>query len=104
MTEFEEMQDFYKSLYDVHKHWGNLMPMMAMEEAGEFIQAISKVERYRATEAYSPVDDMCDEIGIQNVMKEAADLYIAIGALGYRYGYSMSDIERFAKQKLNKKY
>lgn len=104
MKNFEQLQKLYKSFHDVNKHWGNLMPMMAMEEAGEFIQAISKIERYRATEDYNPCDDILDEMNRSALMKEAADIYIAIGALGYRYGFSWDDIERLVDKKLEKKY
>ena len=79
------------------------MPMMAMEEAAEFTQAISKLERYRSIGGYRP-DDVTDELLVEDVIKEAADLLISISALGSRYEFSLGDVERAAFKKLEKKY
>ena len=37
--------DMMKAAKDINDYWKTLMPMMCAEEAGELIQAISKVER-----------------------------------------------------------
>ena len=98
-----ELSKFYNETSKVNSYWGHQMPMMAMEEAGEFIQAISKLERYRSIGGFRP-DDVTDELLVADIIKESADLLISISALGSRYGFSMGDVERAAFKKLEKKY
>ena len=83
--------------YEISDYWGNKMPMMAMEEAGELIQAISKVERAnKRTVAY------CD--AIENLMEEMADTIIAVNALMARYDIDTNEMEKVIKNKLYKEY
>ena len=81
-------------LRGVNRHWGDKMPMMTMEEAGELIQAISKLERS---------EDLDPEL-VDGVVTEMADVLIAVGALGYRYGISLNDVLNKVNEKLNKRY
>lgn len=78
----------------VNRHWGDKMPMMTMEEAGELIQAISKLERAENR----------DKELVDNVADEMADVLIAVCALSYRYGVSFSDVMNRVDKKLCKRY
>lgn len=81
---------------DVAIHWGNKMPMMAMEEAGELIQAISKIERHCEDDDYLDYRN--------NLAEEIRDMFISLMALQYRYGIGSLEINEAIEQKLNKKY
>ena len=111
------ISDLTNEFYYVEKHWKGIMPIMAMEEAGEFIQAISKLERFHRENWYEDPDGY--ETGLpygsglfqdrdseltENVVKEAADLIIAIGALGNTYGYTIDQVEDAIVEKLKKTY
>lgn len=78
----------------VNRHWGDKMPMMTMEEAGELIQAISKLERS---------EERTKEL-VDNVSDEMADVLISVAALSYRYGISCSDVINKVDKKLCKRY
>jgi len=85
------MDSYEESIKSVARYWGNRMPMMAVEEAGEFIQAISKVERRKD----GAIGNLVDEIG---------DLRIALDALMYHYAIDPAAIADRIASKLNKKY
>lgn len=84
---------------EIADYWDNLMPMIAMEECGELIQAISKMER----------DDLAMVPGIksrqkQDVIDEMGDVLICMSALSHRYSISEDDILNRLEAKINKKY
>lgn len=88
--------------YEINDCWGDLMPMMAMEEAGEFIQAISKFERYKTL---TPFEEQRDRFNkLDNVIKEMADLMIAMQALCARYDINLEDLEKAMEDKLDRNY
>lgn len=80
-----------KRIVEVEKFWGDKMPMMAMEEAGEFIQALSKLERKGSAEAK------------QNLKEEIRDMYISLGAVITRYDIDSQEIIDMMDEKLNTK-
>lgn len=90
MTTFE----IARKCDEVQKFWGDKMPMLAMEEAGEFIQAISKYEREQ------------NDITRQNLIDEIGDMLITIMALQARYedGGLSDAINKRIVTKLNKRY
>ena len=81
-----------KRIAGIVEYWGDKMPMMVMEEAGELIQAISKVERKH------------DDSAMENLVKEIADMYISLEALRHIYGVSEFSIENAIGDKLNSSY
>ena len=80
---------------DVEKHWDQRMPMMAMEEMGELIQAISKMER--ANDDYERSERMT------NLVEELRDTYISLMALQIRYGIDMNEMVDEINMKLDMK-
>lgn len=116
MEEHEALLDEqyqYESKYDdiedkignVAMYWGRMMPMMAMEEAGEFIQAISKYERWLSDEDLEIEDskELRKELR-NNIVKEMADMVISIKALMYKYNIDDERVENAINDKLVKKY
>ena len=106
----------------VAEYWGDRMPMMAMEEAGEFIQAISKYER-ALVEAKNREEKLAEEdagaqadfereteemvrTARQNLIDEFGDMWITLLALQSRYedGSWGDDIDKRIESKLSKKY
>lgn len=87
---------------DVAYHWDNLMPTMAMEESGELIQAISKLERLLRSDDYMPIEkfEECKE----NLIKEMRDMYISLAALTVYYEIHPNVIQAAINEKLNKRY
>lgn len=88
-----------ESCAEIAEYWDDLLPMVAMEECGELIQAISKMER----------DDMAMVPGInsikkQRVIDEMGDVFICMSALSYRYNISEKDIFNRIYEKFNKHY
>ena len=84
---------------DVLMYWGDKMPLLAMEECGELIQAISKMER--ATMKYDiELEKNCKD----NLCKEIADVVIACEALLLLYEIDKKEVEACYKKKLNKEY
>ena len=77
---------------EVNNYWGDQMPMLAMEEAGEFIHAVSKLERLNL------------ESNRKNLIKEIADIMISIKALTFRYGIEDDEIFEAIDKKLEKNY
>lgn len=87
------LKELLYATIDVNGHWGDRMPMMAMEEMAELTQALSKKERnpYK----YSSTKD---------IEEEMRDVLICIGALMNRYDISPNEIEQAIKEKLKVKY
>ena len=95
-----------EQILSVKKYWNNKMPMMTIEEMAELTQAISKYERYTCKENYD------------QIVKELADVYIALEAYqmyitnfnpkeedGDLYWNKILDeVNEAVKAKLNKKY
>ena len=82
----------------VNLHWGNRMPLMAAEECGEFVQAVSKLERKLYAHLQSPIECV-DEL--DHLAEEMGDVFIVIGALANRYGILATDIEEAITSKLS---
>lgn len=106
------MSDLDAKIQDVANYWDYNMPMMAMEELAEAIQAISKVER--ANDVYVRVERNDNpkasdvawrmvEKSLDELKDEIRDVYIALKALIYRYNIEDDIMER-VEEKLNKKY
>ena len=94
--------EFVSKVAGVADYWGPQMPMMAMEEAGEFIQAISKMERFYKIEGG-------DNVGIEydlrkSLIDEIGDILISVKALQYHYRINDDEINNRIETKLNKKY
>lgn len=101
------MSDLEVKMKDLGDYWNQKMPMMAMEECAELIQAISKFER-----ADIVIEDRNVENSLyNNLVKEMADVYISIHALMWWYTDNDSmyevmkeDVADAIVAKLNKKY
>jgi NTP pyrophosphatase (non-canonical NTP hydrolase) len=86
------MVNYMDEIKKVAAHWGDRMPMMAMEECGELIQAISKDERYRNT------------FTEEKLLEEMADVVISICALMELRELEPTDLQEKIDAKLSKKY
>lgn len=84
--------NYVQEFANVAKFWGDRMPMMAMEECGELIQAISKDERYRNT------------FTEDKLLEEMADVVISIYALMALRELTPEDLQVKIDAKLSKKY
>lgn len=106
------MSDLDVQIQDVTDFWKHKMPMMAMEELSEVIQAISKVERARDVfrEALEDDVEVADAARYQidkrkdELKDEIRDIYISMRALMLYYGIDESDVMERVEKKLNKKY
>ena len=96
----EDMDEVYE---EISNYWGDQMPMMAMEEAGEFIQAISKLER-NLKDKDDPDYDILIKMAKNNLTKEIGDMLISIGAIMTRYDIKKTDIQDAVDNKLGKEY
>lgn len=79
----------------VYDHRGKLLPMTMMEECGELIQAVSKIEGSNY--------DIPQEEKLklkQNVIDEMCDVLICMSALSHRYSISEDDILKRLDKKL----
>lgn len=87
----------------VSDFWREQMPMNTMEEMGELIQAISKLERYihRYMSGYNPEEYM---ERMDAVETEMADVIIAVLALSHWYNMDQADILKKMEKKLDVKY
>lgn len=85
------MKSFEELCAEVDMYWADRMPMMAMEEAGEFIQSISKVERGK-------------DGSLQNLIDEIGDLYITLEAIRHHYAIDTEAIMDRIDTKLRKEY
>ena len=91
--EMLELKDLLKKCKGVSEFWDEQMPMMAVEEAGEFIQAIGKMERSTWT------DDRKEHL-----KEEIADMYISLMAIQFHYGIGLVDVYEQMLKKLDIKY
>ena len=86
---------------DVAEFWNDKMPMMAMEECGELIQAISKWSR-KGGKTYEGLDTYTKEG--RNLIVEMGDIIISIGALLNLADIPEDDLNDYVTEKLSKKY
>lgn len=111
-----------RKVNEVAEYWGNKMPMLAMEEAGEYIQAISKYERAldevknrneKPVEAdagaQADFDKETEHIlntAKQRLIDEIGDMWIGLMAIQARYedGSWADAIDKRIEEKLSKKY
>jgi NTP pyrophosphatase (non-canonical NTP hydrolase) len=106
------MSDLDAKIQDVANHWDYNMPIMAMEELAEAIQAISKVER--ASDEYIRAEETDPEVAnaawymlskrFDELKDEIRDVYISLKALMYRYQINEEDVMDKVVEKLNRKY
>lgn len=82
-------------------HWRERMPLMAAEEAGEFIQAVSKLERKLWARDIEGDDSVRTEAEYSHVIEEMGDVLIVIGALANRYSITADEIEKAIRDKLS---
>jgi NTP pyrophosphatase (non-canonical NTP hydrolase) len=87
-----EWYELDAALYGVAKHWGDQMPMMAMEELAELSQAISKYKREPTAERK------------EAVRREMADVIIATEALSRAWELGTETVNEYVYEKLSKKY
>lgn len=87
---YSELKEMTKSVND---HWGCRMPLMACEECGELIQAVSKMERRLF--AKKPFDDE-----YENLVEEIGDVFITMGALMNHYCITADEIVKAMNDKL----
>lgn len=103
-----ELKDFKDKCFGVADYWEELMPIMAMEEAAEFQQAVSKCVRAIKKiddSGYIEQDEFEDYLDTRyHLASEMADLYIAMEALKKPFAIPDSLIENYISEKLNKKY
>lgn len=90
-----------KAIKGVAQWWNDFLPMLLMEECAELQQAVSKFERYWATDVTSE----SREIKLKgDITKEMADVFITILAYCEYYGIELNDIFKATDEKLRKKY
>lgn len=82
-------------------HWRERMPLMAAEEAGEFIQAVSKLERKLYARDIEGDDSVRTNAEYDHVIEEMGDVLIVIGALANRYSIAADEIEKAIRDKLS---
>lgn len=102
MTE-KDLNDILKYTDGVSDFWREQMPINAMEEMGELIQAISKLERYihRYMSGYNPEEYLERREAVET---EIADVIISVLALAHWYNMDRADILEKIQKKLDIKY
>ena len=95
-----------KQALKIANWWGDKYPLMACEECGELMQAISKTERSEPERKsrYTHNYRIQDEEVRKNLIKELADVAIAIEVLAYRYDITDEELNLAIRLKLNKRY
>ena len=99
-----ENKSLFECCREVASHWTFRMPMMAMEECGELIQAISKFERNSEFRETNSEQFVWAGHKLENVIEEMADVFISCSALCHQYGISEDDIIEAIEKKLQKNY
>ena len=92
-----------KKIAKLSGYWGTLMPTLAMEECGELIQAISKVERGLSF-SFEQKEMVYSESTLKNLAEEMADVLIAVEAIRVYYGIDEKDIVLMMEKKARKKF
>ena len=97
------LEDIKKVTVPVQRRWGERMPLMAAEEAGEYIQAISKLERKRYwKKGETPrVNGGAMDSSINQLVEEMGDVLIGMGALANRYNIGADEIAYAIARKLS---
>lgn len=98
---------FISKCEEIAMFWKDKMPMLAMEESGELIQAISKMERARIDHNPDEITRKANyEFAKKYLISEIGDMYISLMALQIFYADDLSteDLSKHIKEKLNKKY
>jgi NTP pyrophosphatase (non-canonical NTP hydrolase) len=90
-----------KAIKGVAQWWNDFLPMLLMEECAELQQAVSKFERYWATDVTSESRERKLK---GDITKEMADVFITILAYCEYYGIEPNDIFKATEEKLRKKY
>ena len=81
-----------QKVWDIIRYDGNKAPMIVMEECGELIQAISKVERADLKDKRKVVDEKLTE--------EMCDVYICLSLLHARYNIDYEMMEKAIDEKM----
>lgn len=89
---------------DVAGYWGDKMPMMAMEEAGELIRAISKLERSQSDGVRNTLGMAEYKQARKNLVDEIGDMFISLTALMEHYNIDDEEVDKRIETKLNKVY
>ena len=84
------------------KYWGDLFPMMAMEECGELIQAISKMERFKSGHLPKYADHEMSYK--EDLLEEIRDVYMVLATLQVLYGIEDEDVQKAINEKIDRKY
>lgn len=95
----------HHKIVKVANWWGDKFPLMACEEMGELIQAISKVERSKPTHKsrYALIYEVEDEQLRSNLVEELADVAISVNAIAYRYNITDEELNKAIHKKLYSK-
>lgn len=93
--------DFEVACKDVARHWGTRMPMMTLEECGELVQAVCKVERAFENRP-DPSNVYVD--AVESLVDEMGDILIAVEALRQYYRIPQSKIDMRIESKLAQHY
>ena len=89
ITLTEDMKTLFKKLHD---HYGlDHQCLVACEECGELIQAISKIRRNPES-----------RISRERLLDETADVYIMLSQLMFLFDISEAELSFFIKQKLDR--
>lgn len=98
------LADLKRLTESVNEHWDTRMPLMAAEECGEFVQALSKMQRWFYTNpngVWESVEKKSFQDLKAHLVEEMGDVFIVIGALMNRYDISPDDIRNAVKGKLS---
>lgn len=87
---------------EIVEFWGPMMPTKTMEEAGEFTQAVSKLECFLHGPSYKA--QKSEEELRQALIDEIGDMYINLMCIQGYYDLSTHDIDERIEYKLNKEY
>lgn len=87
-------KEWEKCIREINEYRGSKVPMLAMEESGEFIQAISKMERYEKD----------PDILMQNLVDEIGDMYICLGMIEKYYKVPREAINIRINEKAHRRY
>ena len=88
-----------KKIAKLTGYWGTLVPTLVMEECGELIQAVSKVERDRSLCS----DETVYSETTKNLVEKMADVIIGVEALRVYYGISSKKLKKQIAKKTKKR-
>ena len=88
----------------IRNWWGGKLPLMACEEAGEFIQAVSKAERSEyKTNRYDDIRFL-DAPVKEHLIEEIGDLAISLAAVCRLYDISEAEVQEYILHKTSMRY